>query len=292
MIRSITSIPIKDILSKLEIYPVYSSGRKLYYSSPDNNDAGKVGIIVDTSRNRWIDINARSNYGTNYELVSYLKSIDVEACKEWILSAFPACYSADSDFADIEEFHSEAKYTRITRNEPIASKRFFKFLQYEQLSINVASKYCREISYCSSARGTTGRGIGLENISGGFGVINRRGAINAGPPDIAIVYANHPINNDCFLFVGLRDFLTYVTIYGELENDTIVLFSSAYSSHISPHIYCYSEVIFFAPNTYAKSEVSSHLRSLGIKFKDYSFLYPDSKNLYTMHGEKYSQRQN
>lgn len=292
MIKSITSIPIKDILSELEIYPIYSSDRKLYYPSPKNNDAGKPGIIVDTLRNSWIDINARSNYGRNYELVSYLKSTDVETCKEWISSTFPTCYAAGSESAGIEESHSEAEYVQITRNEPLASKKFFKFLQYEQLSINVACKYCREISYCSSARGTTGRGVGLENISGGFGIINRKGAINAGPPDIAIVYAEHAINNACLLFVGLRDFLTYVTIYGNLENDAIVLFSSAYCSHISPHIYCYSEILFFAPNTFAKSEVGSHLRSLGLKFNDCSFLYRDSKNLHTMHREKCSQRQN
>ena len=144
---------------------------------------------------------------------------------------------------------------------------------------DVADKYCVEVAYCSTERGTTGYGFGLPNESGGFGLITFQGlSHNVCSGDVAVVKAPEGGHKHCVLFVGLRDFLAYATDNDGLKDDAVIMFSASFVERAIPHLKGYDEVKYYCPYSGTRELTMPALKEHCGLLTDMSYLYAGFDN--------------
>ena len=124
----------------------------------------------------------------------------------------------------------ETKFPMITSRQPdnivftdiivmeLTNHSLFSYLKRRDISETIAAKYCKEIHYTN--RGKRYYAIGFANRCNGYEIRNAyfKGCIS--PKDISIIEHG---NDDCHVFEGFMDFLSYVELYGSC--DAVVLSS-------------------------------------------------------------------
>ena len=268
--KKVIDFSIVAFLGALGYIPIgESQWTACYYLGPN------LGFVnVDKAKNHWHFVDG-SGGGNIVDLVSRLQGLPPEAAWDWI--SFTAMCDTEPPVGGITVRQSSDM--KITRCTGIFSGSIRRVLMNDGIPEEVADKYCSQVSYCSTEKGTTGYGFGLPNESGGFGLITFQGLThNVCHADVAVVKAPTGGHERCLLFVGLRDFLAYVTDNDGLSDDAVIMFSSGLVNHAVPHLKSYTEVKYYCPNTQTREltmpALTEHCKSL----TDMSYLYSGFKN--------------
>jgi len=262
-------IPLVLILNYLGFTPLWESARMAGYEL----SLGK--IYVDKITNRWFCPEKRLG-GTGVDLLCYLYGIPKDVAKERL--AIIGEYIKANDPPDYQ-VKTGKNTCRITGVDEITSANLFRVIESKGFSPNIVAMHCVQVSYCNPETGAAGYGFGFRNESGGYGIISSNGlSLNLRASDVTVNRIFKAFKDKCLLFMGPLDYLAYITLNGELVNDSVIMFSSGNVERAVPHLEGYDEVLYFVPNTPAKDLTMPTLRGHYQKLIDMSPTYAEYKN--------------
>lgn len=264
-----------QILEGLSMTPLYKDESVTIYRSPWKVASGKG--ILSIRDNHWHDTILRTG-GNNIQLIARLKGIDEDDAADWIVSSFN-----DAIPSPITQSYTTIprEYVRVNRVEPVTSTNILTKLKRYRIDPEIVKRLCKEVAWSDTNKGTSGYGVGLENIQGGYGLYSNIGSpINVGAeasPTVIDHGTTHAI-----LFVGLLDFLAYCSVEHIPEETTIILYSHNIMRPLLGHFSLDNITTISAvlPNTKAKENILKWFAEFypTIDITDLSSLYPEHKN--------------
>ena len=293
-IQEIKTIKLQDFLTSLGYTPTKQQGNRLWYLSPFRQES-HASFKVNTERNQWYDFGIGKG-GNIIDLAELLyKSSDVSYLIRKIEDNIPNCTSTFStSFADIKE-EQQTNYFENLQILPLSHPALMRYLWDRCIDLEVAASVCKELHYDSNGKHYFG--IGFPNIAGGYELRNPffKGCI--APKDISHFYADEP-KKVCFLFEGVMDFLSFMTLRRKENNglkrqDYLVLNSVSNVHKALEPLSHYENVQCFLDTDEAGRNAYLQLsKELGKPVTDASTLYNGYKDLneYLCAESKHSER--
>lgn len=197
---------ITDFLQEHGHQPTSVKGNNWWYLSP-LRDEHTASFKVDVSKNLWYDfgLGKGGNLRTLVRIFFHGGNHDLSS-NHFFETKYPMTTSRQPD---------NIAFTDIIVME-LTNHSLFSYLKKRGISETIAAKYCKEIHYTN--RGKRYYAIGFANRCNGYEIRNAyfKGCIS--PKDISIIEHG---NDDCHVFEGFMDFLSYVELYGSC--DAVVL---------------------------------------------------------------------
>lgn len=261
-------IPLMQILRTLGHTPLWESANKASFRIGDRN------FLIDKVHNRWVLIDDHRYAGRGSDLVAFLNGISKEAADDWLAAEFSGIDKAPEPNKAKDKRHGgPGNYAKIVRCEPLTSRNLVRRLLREGIALDVAQKYCREVSYCDLENGTSGYGIAIMNRSGGCGLIRKDGKPrNVGKQDVAVLPGTGGGHERCHLFIGILDALTFLSLNPHKE-DVFVMFSSGLVGWLEYDLPNYDEVVYYTPYSGARKDTFPTLERCCRKLTDLSPMY-------------------
>ena len=214
-IETIKGIPIADYLEWLDHKPNSKKGRELWYEAFWRDGDNQKNVNVDTLHNRWydykegvgggiIDLAMKINHCNKHQALLELSKL---AENKNYKPAEPEKYQPNLDRYDKTESGIIVREVRDVYYYPIKN-----YIQERGISLEVASRYCKEIRYSFGSDGSLAFGLGFPLSNGGWAIRNKnfKGCTRQ---DISVFKHGNP--DDCVLvFEGFFDFLSFVELYG------------------------------------------------------------------------------
>lgn len=194
---------IKDFLQEYGCQPTSVRGNNWWYLSP-LRDEHTASFKVDVSKNVWYDfgLGKGGNLRTLEKLLLYDNN-KWQSSNHVIEPKFPVIQNLQPNKKADEAF------TNVTVME-LTNHSLLYYLKGRGVSASVATCYCKEIHYTN--HGKRYYAVGFANRCGGYEIRNAyfKGCIS--PKDISIIEHG---DDDCHVFEGFIDFLSYVELHGD-----------------------------------------------------------------------------
>lgn len=197
---------ITDFLQEHGHQPTSVRGDNWWYLSP-LRDERTASFKVDVNKNVWYDfgLGKGGNLRTLVKLLLHGNNYDLPS-DHFFETEHPKTRLPEK---------GNASFSDITIME-LTNHFLFSYLKRRGISETIAAKYCKEIHYTN--RGKRYYAIGFGNRCGGYEIRNAyfKGCIS--PKDISVIEHG---DDDCHVFEGFIDFLSYVEMSGDC--DAVVL---------------------------------------------------------------------
>lgn len=236
---SIEKVPIMDIMSRLGYKPAHVYESYMLFYAPWRDET-TPSLKVDTARNQFIDFGDPTFAGTNITLVMHLAGIDRLMAMDWIAAVFVDQQERPLELRFPPREHFHGIQTFITNVGPVSAKKLIQKIRKRHLDYDFVCAVCREVSYENIYSGTTGYGLGLENVRGGYAIID-------GPYVGYNSYSYLPgvFPTDCLVFLSPLDYLLYGSVVCPPTADVIVLNSDVFARAASELLGDYESVTYF-----------------------------------------------
>ena len=234
---------------------------------------------VNTKINQWYDFGIGRG-GNIIALAELLyNSSDVSYLIRKIERNAPSCVSISQPTVKPNMPQNSFENLQIL---PINHPALIKYLGERYIDIEIAKTVCKELHF--DTKGKHYFGIGFPNIAGGYEIRNPFFIGCIAPKDISHFYAEEP-KKICFLFEGLMDFLSFMTLRRK-ENDRLkrqdylVLNSVSNIQKTLEPLSHYENIQCFLDNDEAgRKAYQTLLMGLEVSVTDSSGLYADCKDL-------------
>lgn len=197
---------ITDFLQVHGHQPTSVKGNNWWYLSP-LRDEHTASFKVDVSKNVWYDfgLGKGGNLRTLIRLLFHENNHDLSSNYSFG-AKFPKATSRQPD---------NLAFTDVTVME-LRNRSLLCYLKGRGISGTIAAKYCKEIHYTNHDKRYYA--VGFANRNDGYEIRNAyfKGCIS--PKDISVIEHG---NEECHVFEGFIDFLSYVELHGEC--DAVVL---------------------------------------------------------------------
>ena len=232
--KQANSISIREYLWGMNIRPLKDRTCYGMYFSPFRAETA-ASFKVDYRKNLWYDFGLGEG-GTMVDLVMKLnrctfhEAMNILQGKKMpsvILPATPA---------------DKASKTKLLDVLPLGNSALIGYLSQRGINTDTAQNQCVEVYYSIGKKEYYA--IGFKNDTGGYELRNRYFKGSVSPKDISTFSLP---TNDCMIFEGFMDYLSYLTIRQQLQPqiDTVVLNSTAHlkramtfmKSHLLVHAY-------------------------------------------------------
>ena len=267
---TIDEIKSASLISYLAVHNytlVKQHGHKFWYLSPLHEEKN-ASFKVDSNTNLWYDFGL-SKGGNIITLVKemnpalsmheVLKKLESEILTYGLLkkgitvdnSTLPLRTAFDSNVVN------KSDDTIIECLIPIGHYHLRNYLQMRRIDLSVAEIYCREVHYKLPHTGKSYYGISFENVEGGMEVRNRFFKRCIGKKSYSYIRKDVSLSsNECCVFEGFFDFLTYMTLKKrgdsliciDQESDYIILNSVAVVKRTFDVLKQYSVIHCFLDN--------------------------------------------
>ena len=295
-INEAKQIRIEEYLHSLGYNPVRQQGGSLWYKSPFR-DEGEPSFKVNTGRNLWYDFGAGRG-GNIIALARELYASDslpylLERIAEQAPSVRPVSFSFGGQPLSKPSFQQ-------LEVVPLSSPALFSYLRQRGINTELAKRECREVHYLTG--GKPYFAIAFPNMAGGYEVRNKyfKGCI--APKDITRIWQRGEPKEDCHLFEGFMDYLSFLTLrqaghpdHPALDGqDYIVLNSVSNLSKALRPLGDYERIHCFLDNDRAGLEALREIqREYGLRVRDASHVYSGYKDLNDyLNGKKLSRQVN
>ncbi|EHO67051.1 toprim domain-containing protein [Segatella maculosa] len=293
--------PIVAYLERKGINPIRRTPAYALYCSPLREET-HPSFKVDTEKNLWIDY-AEGRGGSIIDLCMRLEgctlseaihrlgqttSFDI-ACNNAEPSKEKAYSSNGSIRLPKEEMANGAR--RLIEVSDILPPHLQEYLVNERcINLVKALPFLKSISY--EVRGRRYEAIGFANLSGGYELRNDKtfkGTV--APKDITPIFENKP--QPVCLFEGFMDFLSFLSMKGEITNQCLVMNSV---SNVARSIHYLNErnitsIRVFLDNDDAGQRAVQELINAGFKVEDMAVYYRDFKDLNEYHISRVREQQ-
>lgn len=284
-IGEIKDLDMVDFLSSLGHEPTKVRNNDYWYRSPLRNEK-EASFKVNRRMNRWYD----HGIGKGGSLIDF--GIAYYPCT---IGEFLQKFTDGSLFVK-PHFHPAVPAEKETRisiidEADIHSMALIDYLEYRNISLTVAERYCREVRY--GLDGKTFFGIGFHNDSGGYEIRNPYFKTSSSPKDITTIDS---ISDQVNVFEGFMDFLSFKSHFRDgPENsfDAVVLNSLSFFEKARPFMERHTGCNLYLDNDNSGQNCMLHARSLDLKYVDKSMLYGRFKDLNEWHmdnGSRHKQK--
>lgn len=197
---------ITDFLQEHGHQPTSVKGNNWWYLSP-LRDERTASFKVEVNKNVWYDF----GLGKGGNLRTLVRLLFNDNCNDLLSD-----HSLETNFPNVASLQPDnIAFTDVTVME-MRNRSLLYYIKGRGISETVAAKYCKEIHYTN--HGKRYYAVGFANRCGGYEIRNTyfKGCIS--PKDISIIEHS---NDDCHVFEGFIDFLSYVELHGDC--DVVVL---------------------------------------------------------------------
>jgi hypothetical protein len=220
------TIPLTQILSKIELQPVTEKDQCLGYYSPLSAKP-KLSLFVNTKRNDWFDY-ALGKGGTTVEFVcAYLAAQEenhqTRDALRW-LNNMAGYIPTIPDKYLVECPGNDSGYI-VRSNTPLYLNYLVQYLKDRGISIPLAQKHFRQIRLYNKETEQGYFALGLKNEVGGFSAYCKKRKLFLGPKNITFIRGNIPKPDGVHIFKDIFDYLSYLTHLDikSLDDDSIIL---------------------------------------------------------------------
>lgn len=213
-INEIREISIVDYLQWIGHTPNVRKGQSVYYEAFWRGGDNKRNVHVDVKKNQWYDYKEAVGGGV-INLCMEINHCDKhEALQELTRLALnhnyhptPKKYVPNLDRCDTTESEIVIRKVGDVYYYPIKN-----YIQERGISLEVASRYCKEIYYYCRSRGSLQFGLGFPLRNGGWAIRNKnfKGSTRQ---DISVFEYGNP-EKSVLVFEGFFDFLSCVELHG------------------------------------------------------------------------------
>lgn len=285
-IEQASNISLVEFLAWLGHHPVKIYGKKYWYNSPYRNE-NTPSFKVNMAINQWYDFGVGEGGGIILLVKRIFHTDDTAEALRKIQER--AGVSVNRHNKPPCQTKSEESVWTNVMSLPLSSKSLFDYITERGISIAIAERYCREISY--SMRGKRYFSIGFLNNSGGYEIRNKYFKGCMGKKDISAFQseAKPELETSCArIFEGFFDFLSYLTLielgvwksksYG--QEDFIVLNSVSTVKKLKGKIDGYDRVYTYLDNDDAGKTATKFItEETGNNVCDVAILYKIHKDL-------------
>ena len=213
----IRQMPIAVFLARLGHEPVRRSGNELWYLAPYRGERTS-SFRVNVAKQLWYDFGLGKG-GDIFTLAGeFLQSDDFMKQAKFIAEA------ANMTVAGWEKPVYLSKPTESVFEDvevaPLLRSLLTEYLEERGIPYAIASRHCCRLNY--GVRGKRYFAVGFPNMAGGYEVRSRyfKGCIP--PKSVSLVKANDIPADECRVFEGFMDFLSYLTLK-QAGDDTVCI---------------------------------------------------------------------
>ncbi|AGB29096.1 DNA primase [Prevotella dentalis DSM 3688] len=280
---------IVEYLEKKGVRPVRKTPTYAMYRSPLREET-HPSFKVDTEKNLWIDY-AEGRGGSIIDLYMRLEdcTLSEAICRLGQNALEHTAYSSNSPKREISispnqiENVTASGTRRLICLSDTLPPHLQEYLKKERcIDLEKAKPFLKCISY--EVRGRRYEAIGFANSSGGYELRDNhlfKGTI--APKDITPIFEDKA--QPVCLFEGFMDFLSFLSMKGEVTNQCLVMNSV---SNVARSIHYLNErnitsVRTFLDNDYAGQRAVQEFVNAGFKVEDMAVYYRDFKDLNDFH---------
>lgn len=291
------TIPISEILGKLDLQPLRTEAHLVRYPSPLDRKRQSI-LSVNTLTNRWFD--AQHPDGTVMDFVGhYLKSRREECTQadalRWLKNMMASGPDQLPDFISTDGLADNWPFLELRHKKTIQYEGLIHYLERQGISLALARQYLKEIHARNRQTGKNFIALGFQTIDGGFALKTAYLERHMGPPAISFIRGTTPKPNAIHLFKNVMDYLSAISqLNGHaFKGDTIVLNSMSCLSQIIPYIknYGYQTAYTWMDNDETGEQVTAALSAF-LKTQDklthqrMNTRYAPHKNVSAWHRQK------
>ena len=165
----------------------------------------------------------------------------------------------------------------IVGEKTISSLALERYLIQRRIPIDLAKKYCKEVTY--KLNGREYYSIGFKNDAGGYELRDQYRKLSSAPKDITTVRTGA---KEAVVFEGFFDLLSFVSIHKnqhKMEADFVVLNSLSFLEKARSFMEKHEQIKLYLDRDKSGQNYSRYAMSLSKKYKDESTLYKNYKDL-------------
>lgn len=288
-LSAIKRYSIVEYLESKGIKPVRKTPTYAMYHSPLREET-HPSFKVDREKNLWIDY-AEGRGGSIIDLCMRLEgcTLSEAICRLGQNALEHTAYSSNSPKREtpissnqIENVTASGTRRLINISDTLPPHLQEYLKKERRIDLEKATLFLKCISY--EVRGRRYEAIGFANSSGGYELRDNnsfKGTV--APKDITPIFENKA--QPVYLFEGFMDFLSFLSMKGEVTNQCLVMNSV---SNVARSI-CYlnkrniTSVRTFLDNDYAGQRAVQEFVNAGFKVEDMAVYYRDFKDLNDFH---------
>lgn len=245
-IEQAKAIPIAQILEQINIHPTRMNERESWYLSPIR-DESTASFHVHNTKNVWFDFGEGIG-GDSIKLVqAILQSQGRECSVSEALSWLRQTMGGNVVYQAIQRSFAENKEPALSLKsvKAISNVGLIHYLESRGISLSVAQKVLKQVSFTNSNTDKTLFALGLPNEEEGYELRNPFFKGSIGIKTISFIRGSQPKPPGINFFEGMMDYLSVITQRNgqPLKNDTIVLNSVACIPQVIPYLTDYGYAI-------------------------------------------------
>ena len=261
------SISIQDFLTEMNILP---KNRKSYYGmyySPFRAET-VPSFKVDFRKNLWYDFGSGEG-GTMVDLVMRLYRCSFH-------EAMKRLESGNTRTVILPNPVKKTDKTILQDVMPLSNNALIGYLAKRGIHIETARSQCVEVHYSIGKKNYYA--VGFRNDAGGYELRNRYYKGSVSPKEITTFLLP---TDDCMIFEGFMDYLSYLTINKQLQPqiDTVVLNSVIHIKKAINFLQTHRVINAYLDNDSAGKEVLSEINLKHGNVVDLSIQYAPYKDL-------------
>jgi hypothetical protein len=269
----IDSIKQKSCVEYLEVSgyrPKSTQGRTYKFIAPWRNESSP-SLHVYKNTNTFTDWGDRTKSGSIIQLCMAVEGVSFrKACE--ILSN-----GEIRKQEPLPQRQNEEPAIKILYSCEIKSEWLKQFLSYRAIPLDIASKYCKQLRIeLKRDDGSTYRKtvIGFPSDKKGWEMRNAKTKISNSPKYLTTINKG---NKDLLLFEGFIDFLSFITLYGEPHDKTIIVLNSvSFISYVDFKLFDSCE---FWCDSDPSGDRTLEVVKAQVPTKDMRYLFQGSKDL-------------
>jgi len=235
------SIPISEILDKLNCHPTRLTSHKALYLSPLRKEK-TPSFWVNLMTNRWYDFGEPAGGDLIDFVRMYLKSCN-EAdtmfdALRWIGNMSESNSISLAIPVRKEELQEDDSAFVIKSIKQIQHRGLIQYLEKRSISLILAKKQLNEVHVHNKVTKKNFYALGFKNEDGGYELRNPFFKGSMKPKTISFIRADNPSSKRLHLFEGFIDYLSVVSRLGNdyLNGDSIILNSISCLPKAYPYI--------------------------------------------------------
>ncbi len=275
--KIMNQFPIRDYLAGMGIYPTKDKGYYGMYHSPFRKDKD-ASLKVDYNKNLWIDFGCNEG-GTLIDLVMRIENCPngeaMRLLEEKLSGADSFSFQRNNISNSKKERESAIRITNVTT---INTPALLNFLNKRRINTELAKQYCKEVHY--SVNDKPYYAVGFQNNSRGW-VLRSDFFKGCTTMDAKTFFNAGNDKENCLLFEGFTDFLSYLALKGEkeLKQNVIVLNSVVNLPKVKNELTAYQTIYAFLDNDEGGRKAIQELRTICKDVRDMSAHYAKHKDL-------------
>ncbi|NMA74236.1 MAG: hypothetical protein GX963_08790 [Bacteroidales bacterium] len=238
------------------------------YQSPYRSDT-QASLKVDYGKNLWHDFGTGEG-GSIIDLVMKVQNCNFKKALEYLQKEG---FTKTSFSFHRNIFHEKRKSPLVIISVlPISSKGLIQYLHSRRIPLEVATNYCKEVHFQIGEKPYYS--IGFKNDSDGY-ILRNKFCKQCTSSDITTFQFFDNCYNECLVFEGFFDFLSYLTLQDikKIKTNTAVLNSVTNINKALPFLKKHKKVLTYFDNDDAGKKATLLIQKNDLSLHDKSSLY-------------------